>query len=445
MSLRSRLRAGAISVLVGQRTQAARRFSAEIKRRIAGRPHDVAAFLQLDDPYSYLLSLYLRFVAENYEVVFRIYLTQALRADYQPAPALLAEYAAEDCRLLARELGVPFLDKGDTPVVEHRRALLGFLAREQNSDDFAEFMCAALAGYWRGDAEGVARIVTGQDSADDVSTVIDRNQRKLESLGHYGTAMLHYGGEWYWGVDRLPYLVERLDALGLGRRDEPSPELASIPQAMQLKLPARVPGSARGLPPLEFFFSFRSPYSYLATERTFAIADAYGLSLQLRPVLPMVMRGLPVPDAKLRYIVADAKREADRNGIPFGRFSDPLGAGVERLLAVFSYARAERRDREFLSAAGAAIWADGVDVATDKGMRRVTERAGLFWPDVVVAMQNADWRAAAEDNQDALADAGLWGVPAFRFGDLAMWGQDRLWLLARQVEDRCHDGEGILV
>ena len=42
------------------------------------------------------------------------------------------------------------------------------------------------------------------------------------------------------------------------------------------------------------------------------------IPLVLRPIAPMVARGLPVPQVKRLYIVRDAKRCADRLGIPFG-------------------------------------------------------------------------------------------------------------------------------
>jgi 2-hydroxychromene-2-carboxylate isomerase len=44
-----------------------------------------------------------------------------------------------------------------------------------------------------------------------------------------------------------------------------------------------------------------------------------------------------------------------------------------------------------------------------------------------------------------LTEVGLWGVPSFVLGDIAMWGQDRHWLLVRQIEDRCEGGDGIMV
>jgi 2-hydroxychromene-2-carboxylate isomerase len=44
-----------------------------------------------------------------------------------------------------------------------------------------------------------------------------------------------------------------------------------------------------------------------------------------------------------------------------------------------------------------------------------------------------------------MTDAGVWGVPSFRIGEVALWGQDRDWLLARMIEDMCHGGDGIMV
>ena len=131
--------------------------------------------------------------------------------------------------------------------------------------------------------------------------------------------------------------------------------------------------------------------------------------------------------------------------MPYGRLADPLGKGVERCLAVFCYAQQEKREREFLLHAGEAIWARGIDVATDAGMRKVTGRCGLFWPEVLAAMDDDSWRAKVEENRAAMFDAGCWGVPTLRLGDFTTWGQDRLWLLVRHLEELCDSGEGILI
>ena len=436
-----------LTLLFSPRYRSFRRFLSELKRKLTLKPHVVSVFLQIDDPYSYLLSHYLPLVASQYKnVELRYYLCQALRQQYMPAPDMLAEYAPIECVLLAREFGVPFLDKGDAPVVEHRRDLLDFLADEQDEEGFNETFRQALSTYWRGDSAGVERLLgRPQPSRPDTNILVTQNQQLLRKLGHYNTATMHYAGEWYWGVDRLHYLTSRLDELGLNRWPEQNAELASLGQARTLSLPAAVPGAAENLPALEMFYSFRSPYSYVALQRTFDIADAFGLKLEVRPVLPMVMRGMAVPKKKLLYIAKDACREAERLSIPFGKMFDPVGRGAERCIAAFYYAKTQGRERDFLLAAGNAIWAEGIDVAEDEGMEHVAERSGLFWPEVKGTMTLNDWRSTAEENRKSMTEAGVWGVPSFIIGETALWGQDRDWLLARMIEDMCHAGDGIMV
>ena len=436
-----------VQVILDQRFITLRRSLTELRRKLTFKKRVVSVFLQLDDPYSYLLSYYLEHVITRYKKVeFRFYLCQALSGDYMPQPGMLADYAMADCAALANEFGVPFLDVGSTPAVEYRRALLDFLGEEHDEKDFPETFIKALSAYWRGDPEGVARIVgRAQAELSETNVLIGQNQLLLRKMGHYNCATMHYAGEWYWGVDRLHYLIERFDQQGLNRFKEPIPELASLQQAMQLKVPVTQPVKAASLPPLEMYYSFRSPYAYLALARTYEIADAFGLKLEVKPVLPMVMRGLKVPKAKLLYIVKDANREAERLEVPFGNVADSVGEGAERCIAAFYYAKSEGRERDYLLAAGQAIFAGAIDVATDEGMEIVADRSGLFWPDLKEALEKEEWRAWARENRDALTEAGLWGVPSFLIGDVVIWGQDRDWLLARKIEDMCHDGEGIIV
>lgn len=445
MSVKRKLRGYLLNALLSERK---RRFVASLRekqRRLRGQRHVVSAFLQLDDPYSYLLAYYLPYLALHYDIELRLHLSEARGDEYQAAPGMLAEYSVVDCGRVARELGVPFLDKGATPPVEHRLAMLDAIAVRRNEGGFDEELLEALCMYWRGDAEAVSRRVGNVKSKGLAGVLIDDSKKRQKDLGHYNSAMLHYAGDWYWGVDRLNHLANRLDALGTAKTDKASPEITSIRQAMQYVLPVTPPAAARALPPIELFFSFRSPYSYLALGRTFAIADAFGLDVKLRPVLPMVMRGMQVPRQKLVYILKDAAREAARLGIAFGKIADPVGRGTERCLAVLQYAEAEKRARDFALNAGDAIWARAIDVATDSGMRKVTGKTGLFWPDVKAAMASDEWRAAVEENRESMMTSGAWGVPTARIGDYFVWGQDRDWLLVRHIEELCDTGDGILV
>ena len=71
----------------------------------------------------------------------------------------------------------------------------------------------------------------------------------------------------------------------------------------------------------DLFFSFRSPYSYLAVGRYRALAAEHDLAISLRTVLPIAIRDPGIlfsgnPNVG-RYIFIDAARSAQMMGIPY--------------------------------------------------------------------------------------------------------------------------------
>lgn len=177
---------------------------------------------------------------------------------------------------------------------------------------------------------------------------------------------------------------------------------------------------------LDFFFSFRSPYSYLAAPRVFALEDRYAVDVVFRGVIPMAMRGQAVPRAKRLHTLRDVKREAKRQGLPFGRIHDPLGDGATRCLLVAAHAADVGRVREFVLAASRGIWAEAVDVASDAGLRAVCEASGLAWSDCLTALTDPVLSARVAQDTVAVAALDHWGVPILLFRDEVFWGQDRI-------------------
>jgi 2-hydroxychromene-2-carboxylate isomerase len=184
---------------------------------------------------------------------------------------------------------------------------------------------------------------------------------------------------------------------------------------------------------IDFFVSLRSPYSAIVAPRVFGLGRRTGASVQLRFVLPMAMRGLPVPSSKRRYIALDAAREALAKGTPFGRLNDPIGRPTERGLALLVLAERSHRGEAYLLSFMQGVWAEGLDAGSDRGLRRIAERAGLDWGEARAALADDSWRQTAENNRAELLSLGLWGVPCFRVGDTAVWGQDRLWAIEDEL------------
>ena len=304
--------------------------------------------------------------------------------------------------------------------------------------DAADFPSAAVAvgaSLWAGDASGMQELAAHYDAVDDqlAAVRVELGSARRDELGHYSGAMFYYGEEWYWGVDRLYHLENRL--LSLAARRGPGRQLI-VPR------PGIEVGTLKdnGSLTLEFFASLRSPYTSIIFDRTVELAQNTGVKLVLRPVLPMVMRGVPVTRQKGLYIFGDAAREAKSLGIQWGNFYDPIGEPVRRAYSLYPWAAEQGRGAELLSAFLHGAFCDGVNTNTDTGMRSVVENAGLPWDKAQQLIDNNAWEDQLEQNRLAMYGFGCWGVPSFRLLDeqgdvvLGIWGQDRLWLVAREIQ-----------
>ena len=111
MSLRNRLKSSLLRTYISPDLRRRARALSEARRKLTGKPHVVTAFLQLDDPYSYLLAHYLPELASHYDIELQVCLSQALGGDYEAAPELRRDYAAIDCARVAGELGFPAFEQ----------------------------------------------------------------------------------------------------------------------------------------------------------------------------------------------------------------------------------------------------------------------------------------------------------------------------------------------
>lgn len=340
----------------------------EYKRQLADKDHIVEFFHDPSDPYSQLLEKVLPEFSEKYKIRLITRLVGPPDDGAAPERDKLASYSATDAQRLAAKAGINFHYENREP-------------------------------------------------AKNTSTA-DMRRKKL---GHYLGGTLYYGGEWYWGLDRLHYLEDRLHELGLLKPRQSPTFIYQQPDVPE--------GRGKSTVDLHWYLSFRSPYTAIVRDRIKVLADAYGANLKLRFVLPMVMRGLPVPPAKRKYIPLDTAREARRLKVPFGRMVDPVGKPVELGYSLLPWARSNGRGYEYVQTWLACVWSEGVNPGSKLGLQKIVERAGLSWAEAKLVLGNEDWRSEAEANRVEMLDRGVWGVPSFRVGDTVTWGQDRLWVI----------------
>ena len=380
MSLKTWLTPHVMQFLLDPAREQKRRADVERKRLRSGAPHTLHYFHQADDPYSQLLATVLPQLQARYAIRLVVHHVSPPADSAAPERARLQAYSLRDAQLLAAHYGLD----------------------------------------WRSAAQAAA------PPPSDPSETLAQADALRTRWGHYLGATLYYGGEWYWGLDRLHHLEARLQALGAAR---PGVQGAMFPPGEDLTAPVQLANP----PDIDFFFSLRSPYSAIVCERVFRLGELTGAKVNLRFVLPMVMRGLPVPREKRLYIVRDAAREARLRGIPFGRMNDPVGRPTERGLALMPLAIAQGKGQAYVASFMRGVWAEGLDVGTDDALFLIAANAGLARVDCQKSLQDSAWRAQAEANRAEMMDLGLWGVPSFRVGDLNVWGQDRLWAVQDAV------------
>lgn len=429
MSLRTLIMRSATTALTSPTRRGMARDIAALSARLRGERPTIRYFHQADDPYSHLAAQMLPRLRARYGAEIEVWLVPPPEASAAPDRERLRAYGLRDAARLARARGLGFPANAALPDPEAVRRLQVVLADALERGRFEEVASASGAALWSGDQKslaGMAAWASGQDPGL-VDDLLAAGQARRAQLGHYLGGMFHFEGEWFWGVDRLGWLETRLAARGLDR------EAGTPPLAPALEPTLGAPPAGAG-PTVELWLSFRSPYSWLVLPRIRQLAKAHGARLELRPILPMVMRGLAVPRVKTLYIALDCKREAERLGLPFGKIVDPVGAGAERALAVLHHAIELGLGEAFAELGLKAAFADGIALAEDQGLFAVARRAGLTDAQTAAALADDSWRDRVEANRAALLDAGLWGAPTFRVsGRPAHWGQDRLWMLEDDI------------
>src|SRR5215831_3553157 len=200
---------------------------------------------------------------------------------------------------------------------------------------------------------------------------------------------------------------------------------------------------------VDVFWSFRSPYSYLATPRLVRLAADYDVEVNVRVVLPIAVR-IPgffdtVNPLWPPYLLRDTTRIAEYERIPYAwPRPDPIVQDfparkvaaeqpyIYRLTRLGVAASERGRGLPFVAEISRVIWGGTVDGWHEGShLADATARAGLDLEelDAAIAADPERHDGVIAENQRALEAAGHWGVPTMVFAGEPFFGQDRIDLL----------------
>jgi 2-hydroxychromene-2-carboxylate isomerase len=205
----------------------------------------------------------------------------------------------------------------------------------------------------------------------------------------------------------------------------------------------------------DLYFSFRSPYSYLAIGRYRAMAEEWAVDIALKPVFPLAIREPSFFERShpnwLGYTMRDMMRVAQFHGIPFGPpRPDPIVQNVTtreiavdqphifRLVRTGQAAARRGRGLEYAHEVTRLIWGGAENWHEGTHLAEAAQRAELNLAELdAEATSDAEaLDAEIAANQAALEAAGHWGVPTLVFEGEPFFGQDRIEMAYWRLQQR---------
>ena len=189
------------------------------------------------------------------------------------------------------------------------------------------------------------------------------------------------------------------------------------------------------------YFDFISPYAYLGLTQTPAFFERNELEPVVRPVVYAALldhHGLVGPAetaAKRRYTFNDVARAAHLLGVAMvGPPAHPFRS-LEALRIVCAFH--DQDDPLGLALALAhEAWGAGRDLADPEVRRSVVERRGLPSQDLEDRLKSDEVKGRLRRYTEEAIEAGVFGVPTFRWNDELFWGHDRMAHLEARLKGR---------
>jgi len=210
---------------------------------------------------------------------------------------------------------------------------------------------------------------------------------------------------------------------------------------------------------VDVYWSFRSPYSYLATKRLRGLSKKWDIRVRPCPVYPIAIR-TPEFFSEIRpqwipYLMKDIVRLSQFLELPLGALNpDPVAMNMAtreiadeqphifRLtrLGVLACEVSDEAGWAFMDEVSTTIWS-GQAWTDGSVLADAVARAGLDLPDMDARQEAERERlTAAIDANQAEQDEYHWGVPLMVFEEEGYFGQDRIdvleWRLDQSGIDR---------
>lgn len=201
-------------------------------------------------------------------------------------------------------------------------------------------------------------------------------------------------------------------------------------------------GSAMQLAsPIDYYFDFSSPYSYIASEWIEALAARHGRTVDWKAILLGVtfqaaeLKSPVFYPIKREYALRDVERSARFEGVPLS-IPPRFPVATHNAARVFWYLKSIDAERavDWAHSGLRAYFARGVDPSDNAALEALAQEFGLAPGIAELVWSDPRWKLQLKQENDAAIAAGVFGAPFFVVDGEPFWGNDRRTQIERWLE-----------
>lgn len=193
--------------------------------------------------------------------------------------------------------------------------------------------------------------------------------------------------------------------------------------------------------PIDFYFDFSSPYSYIASEWIEALAARHGRLVSWRAILlgaTFQAAELKSPVSyplKREYSLLDFERSARFAGVPL-KMPEKFPIPTQNAARIFWWLNAsdEKRAVAWARHCLRALFARGVDLSDTAALKALGVEFGIDAAQAEGVWNDPQWKARLKAANDAAIALGVFGAPTFIIDGEPFWGNDRRAQIERWLE-----------
>ena len=190
--------------------------------------------------------------------------------------------------------------------------------------------------------------------------------------------------------------------------------------------------------PLEFYFDFISPYSFLAHKQMRKIENNEGIKVIYKPVLLgglHNLHGIKAPafiPAKAKHMVRDCKLIAEKNNIRF-KFNSYFPIRSLNLMRGVLVAEEDNVKKYYIDNIFNTIWQDGLNMNDAIVIQKILQNLNINPKTFSLRTTSSLIKDLLRKKTNDAYEKGVFGAPTFVVNNKIFWGQDRIEFALREA------------